>query len=49
MQLSDTITDRVVYLVHLMLNDRNGDNDEDCDDEDVITFETLFLVEDLDF
>ncbi len=49
MQLSDTITDRVVYLVHLMLIDWNGDDDEDCDDEDVITFEKIFSVEDLDF
>jgi hypothetical protein len=49
MQLSDTITDRVVYLVHLMLNDWNGNNDKDCDDEDVITFEKFFSVEDLDF
>ncbi len=49
MQLSDTITDQVVYSVHLMLNDWNGYNDEDCDDEDIITFEKIFLVEDLDF
>ncbi len=39
MQLSDTLTDQVVYSVHLMLNDWNGDDDEDCDDEGVITFE----------
>ena len=37
MQLSDTITDRVVDLVHLMLNDWNGNNDKDCDDKEVIT------------
>jgi hypothetical protein len=49
MQLSDTITDRVVYSVHLMLNDWNGYNDKDCDDEDIITFEKFFSVEDLDF
>ncbi len=49
MQLSDTITDRVVYLVHLMLNDWNGYDDKDCDDEDIITFENFFSVEDLDF
>jgi hypothetical protein len=49
MQLSDTITDRVVYSVHLMLNDWNGYDDKDCDDEDIITFEKIFSVEDLDF
>ncbi len=49
MQLSDAITDQVVYSVHLMLNDWNGDDDEDCDDEDIITFEKFFSVEDLDF
>ncbi len=49
MQLSDTITDQIVYMVHLMFNDWNGDNDKDCDDKDVITFDKFFLVEDLDF
>ncbi len=49
MQLSDTIADQVVYSVHLMLNDWNGDNDNDCDDKDIITFEKFFSVEDLDF
>jgi hypothetical protein len=32
-----------------MLNDWNGDDDKDCDDEDIITFEKFFSVEDLDF
>ena len=51
MQLSDNITDRVVYSVHVhvMLNYWNGYNDEDCDDEDIITFEQFFSVKDLDF
>ena len=38
MQLSDTITDQVVYSIHLMLNDWNGYDDEDCDDEDIILY-----------
>jgi hypothetical protein len=47
MQLSDTITDRVVYSVHLMLNDWNGYDDKDCDEEDIITFEKFFSVKTL--
>ncbi len=49
MQLSDTITDQVVYLIHFLLNDWNGDDDEENDDEDIISFEKFFSVEDLDF
>ena len=49
MQLSDNITDRVVYSVHVhvMLNYWNGYDDKDCDNEDIITFEQFFSVEDL--
>ena len=39
MQLSDNITDRVVYNVHVMLNEWNDDEG----------FEKFFSVEDLDF
>ena len=49
MQLSDTITDQVVYSIHFLLNDWNGDNDEENDDEDIISFEKFFSVEDFDF
>ncbi len=49
MQLSDNITDQVVYSVHVMLNDWNGNDDEENDDEVVISFEKFFSVEDLDF
>jgi hypothetical protein len=48
MQLSDTITDRVVYLIHFLLNDWNGNDDEENDDKDIISFEKFFSVEDLD-
>ena len=49
MQLSDTITDRVVYSIHFLLNQWNG-NDEEENDEDVnVMFEKFFSVEDLDF
>jgi len=49
MQLSDTITDRVVYSIHFLLNQWNG-NDEEENDEDVnVMFENFFSVEDLDF
>ncbi len=34
MQLSDTITDRVVYSIHFLLNEWNGD-DEEKNDQDV--------------
>ena len=38
MQLSDNITDRVVYSVHVhvMLNYWNGYDDKDCDNENII-------------
>jgi hypothetical protein len=49
MQLSDTITDQVVYSIHFLLNDWNGDDDKENDDKDIISFEKFFSVEDLDF
>ncbi len=49
MQLSDKITDRVVYLVHVMLNEWNGNDDEENDDDVNVSFEKFFSVEDLDF
>jgi hypothetical protein len=48
-QLSDNITDRVVYSVHVMLNGWNGNDDKENDDKVVISFEFFFSVEDLDF
>jgi hypothetical protein len=49
MQLSDKITDQVVYSVHVMLNEWNGNDDEENDDDVNISFEKFFSVEDLDF
>jgi hypothetical protein len=49
MQLSDTITDRVVYSIHFLLNDLNGDDDEENDEDINDRFEKFFSVEDLDF
>jgi hypothetical protein len=49
MQLSDKITDWVVYLVHVMLNEWNGNDDEENDDNVNVSFEKFFSVEDLDF
>jgi hypothetical protein len=49
MELSDTITDRVVYSLHLLLNEWNGDDDEENDEDVNVRFETFFSVEDLDF
>jgi hypothetical protein len=49
MQLSDTITDRVVYSVHFLLNEWNGNDDEENDEDVNVTFENFFSVEDLDF
>ena len=49
MQLSDTITDRVVYSLHFLLNEWNGDDDEENDEDVNVRFETFFSVEDLDF
>jgi hypothetical protein len=43
MQLSDTITDRVVYSLHFLLNEWNGDDDVN------VRFEKFFSVDDLDF
>ena len=49
MQLSDTITDRVVYSVHFLLNEWNGDDDKENDEDVNVRFEKFFSVEDLDF
>ncbi len=49
MQLSDKITDWVVYSVHVMLNEWNGDDDEENDDDINVSFEKKFSVEDLEF
>jgi len=49
MQLSDTITDRVVYSIHFLLNEWNGDDDEENDEDINDRFEKFFSVEDLDF
>ena len=48
-QLSDTITDRVVYSLHCLLNEWNGDDDEENDEDVNVRFEKFFSVEDLDF
>jgi hypothetical protein len=49
MQLSDTITDQVVYSVHFLLNEWNGNDDEENDEDVNVRFETFFSVEGLDF
>jgi len=49
MQLSDTITDRVVCSLHFLLNEWNGDDDEENDEDVNVRFENFFSVEDLDF
>ena len=49
MQLSDTITDQVVYSLHFLLNEWNGDDDEENDEDVNVRFEKFFSVEDLDF
>ncbi len=49
MQLSDRITDRVVYSVNFLLNEWNGNDDEENDEDVNVTFENFFSVEDLDF
>ncbi len=49
MQPSDKITDRVVYSVHVMLNEWNGNDDKENDDNVNVSFEKFFSVEDLDF
>jgi hypothetical protein len=50
MKLSDTITDRVVYLINVILNQWNGDGDDvENDDEVDISHENFFTVEDLNF
>ncbi len=38
MKLRDKITDRVVYLVHVMLNEWNGDDEEENDDNVNVSF-----------
>ena len=40
MQLSDTITDRVVYSVHFLLNEWNGDDDEENDEDVNVRFDS---------
>jgi len=42
MQLSDTITDRVVYSVHFLLREWNGDDDEENDKDVNVRFEFFF-------
>ena len=49
MQLSDTITDRVVYSINFLLNEWNGDDEEKNDQDVNVRFEKFFSVEDLDF
>jgi hypothetical protein len=49
MQLSNTITDRVVYSVHFLLNEWNGNDDKENDEDVNVRFEKFFSVEDLDF
>lgn len=49
MQLSDTITDRVVYSIHFLRNEWNGDDEEKNDDDVNVRFVKFFSVEDLDF
>ena len=49
MQLSDTITDRVVYSIDFLLNEWNGDDKEENDEDVNVRFEKFFSVEDLDF
>ena len=49
MQLSDTITDRVVYSIHFLLNEWNGNDDKENDEDINDSFEKFFSVEDLDF
>jgi hypothetical protein len=49
MQLSDKITDQVVYLVHVMLNEWNGNDDKENEEDVNVSSEKFFPVEDLDF
>ena len=49
MQLSDKITDRVVYSLHFLLNEWNGDDGEENNEDVNVRFEKFFSVEDLDF
>ena len=49
MQLSDTIKDRVVYSIHFLRNEWNGDDEEKNDDDVNVRFVKFFSVEDLDF
>jgi hypothetical protein len=42
MQLSDTITDRVVYSIHFLLNEWNGNDDEENDEDVNDRFENSF-------
>jgi hypothetical protein len=49
MQLSDTITYRVVYSIHFLRNEWNGDDEEKNDDDVNVRFVKFFSVENLDF
>jgi len=49
MQLSNIITDRVVYSIHFLLNQWNGNKEEENDEDVNVVFEKFFSVEDLDF
>ncbi len=42
MQLSDAITDRVVYFLHVLLNEWNDDDDEE-NDKDLCGFTLIHL------
>jgi len=45
MQLSNTITDRVVYSVHFLLNEWNGNDDKENDEDVNVRFDKLFSVD----
>ena len=49
MQLSDTITDQVVYSIDYLLNEWDGDDDNENDEDVNVRLEKFFSVEDLEF
>ena len=49
MELSDTLTDRVVDSADYIINDWTGDADPDTDDEYTLSHNNFFTVEGLDF
>jgi hypothetical protein len=49
MELSDTLTDRVVDSADYVINDWTGDADPDSDDEYTLSNMIFFTVEGLDF